>query len=405
MIYPHSAAVNVNWNEMAFLMVLISSLFFFIFAYIHTSALTPLQNAEINFSPRIMELFRKDPLVRIASICLELLPLIAFFLAMLMNLFDTFDKVKIIAVWIFLLGVTIDLTRNLLRRIRNFLNPYSAVAIMTHAAKSSIQNDRETDLCDWIDAISEVSGKAITRSSTSLANEGVNELQLIAKNFLASEKSISHQIQNNQTKQLGISDKISFTLFYLFQRLELINSKAVENKLEPVCSNLISALGKITVYAAKFDISLATYPVVYLGKFAIQAQKNNLPEVGVKATLTLLEVARTLANEIDPTYLVIKDAYFSIITQMHEIAKEAFRQDKSTRIDLLTQPFRDLKELFSSEKLVNHPDTSLIISQIDNVLAEFDALEMVLKAIPPIPQIPEDQIPPGTTEMKAEGGK
>ena len=276
---------------------------------------------------------------------------------------------------------------------------------MNQAAKSSIQNDRETELCDWIDAISEVTGKAIDRSSTSLANEGINELQLIAKNFLVSEKSFSHPIQNAESKKMGISDKISYTLFYLFQRFELINAKAIEKKLEPVCSNLISALGKITVYSAKFDISLVSFPVLYLGKFATQAQKNNLPEVGVKATLTLLEVAKTLINETDSAYLVIKDAYSSIITQMHEIAKEAFRQDRNTRIGLLTQPFRDLKELVTTGKIANHPDTTEIVSKIDNVLAEFDALEMVLKAIPPIPQIPEEQVPPGTTEMKKESEK
>ena len=123
-IYPHSAAIAVNWNEMAFLMILVSIIFFFIFTFIHSSSWTPLQNAESNFSPRIMELFRKDSLIRITSILLELLPLLTIFIALLLYLFDTFDKVKLIAIWIFLLGVTIDLTRNLMRRIQNFLNPY-----------------------------------------------------------------------------------------------------------------------------------------------------------------------------------------------------------------------------------------------------------------------------------------
>jgi hypothetical protein len=387
-LYPYP--ITTNWNGLALMTIFISFGFFCLFLYLRLAAWIPLQTEEKSFSPRVFELFRKDVLMRLINPSLELLPLISIFLGVLLYVMEASDKIKIICLWIFLLGVQFDLLRHLLGRIQNFFNPYGVVSMMTKAAKSSIQNDREMELCDWIDSIAEIAVKAIPRSSTSLANDAVNELQVISKIFLESSKSIGYENQDAQSKKMGITDKISFTLFYLFQRLELINDKAIQYKLEPICSNIITTLGKIILNSAKCDISLTNFPIHYLGKFALRAQQNQLEEVGIKASLTLFEVAKTLLDVIDPTYFVIKDAYFSLITQMHEIAKETFKQDKNTRIDLLTQPFRDLKERFKTEKMVNHPDTPEIISKIDNVLAEFDALELILRTIPPLPQFPEE---------------
>ena len=82
-----------------------------------------------------------------------------------------------------------------------------------------------------------------------------------------------------------------------------------------------------------------------------------------------------------------------LITQLHEITKEAFKQDKSINISMLTQPFRDMKAFFASEKLAQHQDTPVIVDRINQVIGEFDALEVILKTLPPIPQISEEPPP------------
>jgi hypothetical protein len=50
-----------------------------------------------------------------------------------------------------------------------------------------------------------------------------------------------------------------------------------------------------------------------------------------------------------------------------------------------------LKDLFSTEAIGSHFDASLIVQDLNNVIAEFDALEQVLKTMPPMPVINVDK--------------
>jgi hypothetical protein len=392
-LLTHQLPLTIDGPFLPWLMIGLSSLCLFIFAYLNSTSWDALQTAEKKTTARIIDLFQKDGTIKVPSIFLCLFPLLSIALALGYNWSSPANKLIWFSIWLVLFGMGVDLIYTLIKNIRNFLNPFSIIEKLTHAAKGSIQNERELDLCSWIDALSEIAVKASSRSSPILANDSVDELQKIAKVFLESSKSISHRMEDAETKKLGISDKISYTLFYLFQRLELINDKALEHKLEPVCSNNITALGKITIDSAKLDMTLARYPLHYLGKFADRAEQHHMAEVGVKATLTLLEVAKTMAAEIDMTYLVIKDPYISLINHLYDIAKETFKQDKSIPIEVLTHPFRELKELFSTEKLANHQDTPEIMAKLNNVLGEFDALQMIMKTLPPLPKISEEQVP------------
>jgi hypothetical protein len=234
--------------------------------------------------------------------------------------------------------------------------------------------------------MSEMAVRAVDNNHIALSIQALDETQHIMRNFLEASRSIGHREQDPQTKKLGISDKVSYTLFYLFQRLEWINNSAVEKRLEAVCSKVVTTFGKLAVDAAKYDISLAAYPIAFLGKCAKAAQEKHIPEVGVKATITLLEVAKSLLSDLDVTYLELKDTFITLVTNMHELANEAFREDKNINIAFLKQPFQELKEMFSSEKLANHLDTPAILAAIQGVLAEFEALEMVMKTIPPFPE-------------------
>lgn len=389
-VYPAPQPATLQWAGISFILIFIPFTLFCLSLYLQSAAWIPLQNEEKNYTPRVSDLFRKDPLLKVIRYSMEILPVIAIFLGLLIFFYEGNAKLKILCGWLILLGVMVDLVRFLSTRMQNYLNPYAVITLMAHAANRSIQNEKQTELCDWIEAIAEIALKAVPRFSTSLANEAIEELQTISKNFLNSSKSLTHSAQGAQRLLAGENDRISYILFYLFQRLDLINEKAIHHGLEPVSSCIVVALGKITLNAAKCDISLFSYPIHYVGKCAIRAMQNKLPDVGVKASLTLYQVGQSLLDEIDPTYLEIKEGYLSLITQMHAIAQETFKQDKSVRLDLLMQPFRDLKERFKSKKMINHPDTPDIINKIDSVLGEFDALELVLRTIPPIPQYPEE---------------
>lgn len=398
---PYPSEINPNPFLMSVTMISVATVFLLLLPLAYALGWGPLQQTEHHSSPHILEMFRKDRRIQLCGIWMVLFPLATYLFALVLISNVIKNNTILLAIWFVMLGITCDVVIHFMRRVYRYLNPFSSLEMFADEAKECIQDERELDLCDWIDAISEVTNKSIATGSTSLAFEGLNKLQQSARLFLVSSKSISHHEQDSQTKDVGITDKVSYTMFYLYQRLELIFHKALEKKLEPICSHIITIFGKIAIDAAKYDISMASPPLRNLGKLAIEAQDSKLNDVGLKASCILLEVAKVILTEIDITYLELQEPFLSIINSLEELAKGIFRQNKNMSIALLKQPFYDLKQLFATGKAATHQDTPIIVQNIDRVIGEFDALDLVLRTIPPIPQnfefnTPETtDLPPG----------
>jgi hypothetical protein len=344
------------------------------------TSFVPLQRGEQNLTPRILELFKKDRQIiwinrGIIFITLAMLFIIFYQVPLPINPF----LCMLIA-----LGALFDLLHSLINKIFNYLNPFTVSKMFTKEAKKSIVESRETDLCDSIESLTEVSLKSLNYSSASLCNHGLDELREIMQLFLAGSKTIALNIPDEQAKESGITDKVSYTLFYFFERIELIFHKALRLNLSNVCTAVITLLGKITMYAANCDLSLASYAIHFIGKFSKQAETKGFSEVALKGTCTLVEVSKKIINEVPLAYMDLKDPFFSVITQLDSIAKESFRQNKESSIPFLIAPFQDLRALFQSPKVASHPDTPSILNQINSVIAEWDALSIVLATLPPI---------------------
>lgn len=134
---------------------------------------------------------------------------------------------------------------------------------------------------------------------------------------------------------------------------------------------------------------MVPFPTHFLTKFGLKALQHHFSEVTVLTTSTLQEIARTILTEIDITYSELQEPFQAIINGLDAIAKATFKKDKSTSIKVLVQPFVDLKALFQTEKMSKHPDTPVILSEIERVIEEFTVLEQVMRSIPPIPELGE----------------
>ena len=282
---------------------------------------TPMLMAEQHSTPRIMDMFRKDFHMRFAYAWLVIFGLATLVLALDALYGQTISKTWLFAIWIVLLGITLDIGRHFVRRIIEYLNPFAVVKMFSKEGKDAIKDEREMDLCQWLDGLFEIAIKSIQRSSTALANTALGEQQDLARIFLESSKSISHHAQDKQTKEYGISDKVTYTMFYLYQRFDMTFEKALKDRLEPTCSYIVTLLGKISVDAAKLDISLASAPLRFLGKLAKRAQDEGLEETALKSSCILTEVAKTIMNDVDIKYLEIRDPYLSIINGLEVLAK------------------------------------------------------------------------------------
>ncbi len=347
------------------------------------SSWTPIQRAEVTLTSHIVDTFSKDKNLMFTNMGILAFFFISYWIAFDFAVIKTVPTSFLIIVWTVLLGITIDLKIHAFHRISKYLNPFEVVDMFSNNAQASIRDSNDLELCNWIDSLTETAIKAIHRKSTSLTIHCMNRLGEVIKTYLEAEKSLSHH-EEVEAKEVGVSDPVSFMLFFIFQRLEMVNREAIQGGLEPICSDLMALLGKIAVYATHLDITLTGYPIHYMGKFAKQAQAHGLQEVADRATLTLLEVGRVILQEKNLEYLELKDPFMSIINHMDEIAKETFRKNKETNIKLLIQPFKDLKALFSAEGVATHRDTPVIVQSIDRVIDEFVTLETVMMAMPPL---------------------
>lgn len=342
-----------------------------------------LQKASHSTTPLLIHYYRKDHIIRSMNVYFFCFALFTLFLAIAYQAFNIPLKSLIIG-WVILFGIFLDLLRHYIKHSLHYLDPETIMKRIEHAARESIQNDQIENLWDSVDAFSEIGIKAIDSNSTSIANKMLDDLQITVKNYLQSEKSISHTTRK-RLKDITGGDEISYTLVYVLQRLELLFEKAIRNHIETICSQIIILTGKIIYSAAQFDLSLTNYPLHFFGKFVEQAQKHNMNDVAVKGTITLLEVAKSIVNDIDIKYAELQPPFNAIIGILENVQKTTFKRDKNIDIKILREPFRELQELFQSEKLANHPDTPAILGNIRRVLTDFDALEMVMKSMPSLP--------------------
>ncbi len=318
--------------------------------------------------------------------------MITFALAFVFPTLSIFNQKVSLVVWIVLAGIALDGIQQVLRSTMRYINPFLVIELLTKSGKECVMERRETDLLGTLDSLSEIAGKSIGRSNSSLSNQALDAMLEIIREYLNQAKKKMGDPKLRQTAEPNGQDKVSYTLFYFFQRLEQNFDLALNGKLEPICSNIVSILGKTSIAVAPFSMSMVEYPTHFMGKLAARAQAQGLQEVGIKAECTLPEIAKIVVTENDVRQTSIKAPILSMIRYLHELTKETFRQDKQLNLQVLVQPFRDLKDLFSSEGIGNHPEAPLIVQDLTGVISEFDALESVMRAMPPMPKIDVEKI-------------
>lgn len=373
----------------------------FITVFINTLILMPFEHLEQKLIPNLTNIVRHDTPLHLGRIYLFLFVLITYLcVAFVSHIADIKYQNWFFLTWLVLFGIALDILRDSWKRQLNLLNPSFLISQISNQAEKAIQNDKRNELLNHLDSLAEIGVRSVEKSKLSLSTQTLQTFPPLLKIFFDSAKSISHisrDIQAQQNFQGG--DALSFLIFYLLQRLELINDKALRDRQETVCRQMIMSMGKIIVHCAQFDLSTVSFPTHFLTKFGLKAQQHYFDEVAVLTTSTLLEVAKTILTEIDTTYAELEDPFKAIINGLTALARAAFKKHKDTNIQVLVQPLVDLKAMFQTEKMGQHRDTPAIFQQINNVLDEFSVLEQVMQAIPPIPEMesPETGISPPAT--------
>ena len=354
--------------------------------YFQTSILIPLENLERKLVPNLLEVARKDTFFYWGRFLMFLFPILSYIFTLIIIELPLYQK-WLFSGWLILFAIVLDFFRDGWERVANFLTPSYLVKHISQGAIKSIQIDEDDVLWNRLDDLSEIGLNAAEKGKLALSNQVLQTFPGIVQTFFDSSKSISRMNRDQEVKKMTGRDEANYTTYYLLQRLELINDKALQNRLETVCRQMIVTMGKIVISSARYDLTMVSFPTHFLTKFGLKAQQHHYDEVSVLAVSTLIEIAKTITTDINLEYTELKEPFKSILNGLDALAKGAFKKNKQINIKTLIQPFLDIREFFKTEKMARHPDTPVIEHEIDQLLAEYKTLEDMLQGIPSMPNI------------------
>lgn len=362
LFYPLGEAMQgdiaVQW------MLVFSSLSLIFIPFSFFFSFRALQKAAEYSTFAVLTLFSKDKWVRFISLYLSVFALLTFFYVLGEKLLKSPFT---LALWIVGAGSAIDCMLCFFKRLMRYLNPYQLLDLF---AFKKIEG--EVLLCQAIDNVFDVAIKAIDSAQASLCHHALNSTLSLIKNYLQKKPSL---------------ENLSFILFYLYQRLEVIFERSISAKMEMTSSAIINLTGKQTLDVSLYEMKASVLPLQFLGKFALAAQKAGFKEVQITTSCLYSEVAKSLIEREDIANLQIKDPFFALINGLEILVKGIFQRDKSTDIALLKQPFQELKSALLGGKVKENADTAIILQSIERVLLEFEALQRVMATRPQIPKV------------------
>ncbi len=380
LFYPAESSSPAFFAFVGPLIAFVGALFLFLMPLLNVLLFRSVQKTALHYSGTALEIFRNDKIFHIANLLIVIFSIFSFAVAIDPSFIKIGNSTVLVALWIFLLGIVIDGTWLLLRRGLGYISPERLVVLCEHKGSRAIQSNDHRSLLDSFDALTEIILGGLRKNAITLPADALQQMQRMLKNYFYSCKSIAHQ---EATSEEG-GDEIGFTLGYLLQRIGFLAEQAFQQKNEAFLGEVVNVLAKIVLSSASFDFSLTPHPLHLLRKIAVRGAKEGFMDLPVKATCSLLEIAKRIPHQIDIAYAELQPTYLGIISLFEACAKEIFRCDKKTPFPLLRHPFLDLTEELEKPPLSEHRDAEAIKRDIQRVLEEFSTLETVMNTIPPL---------------------
>lgn len=326
--------------------------------------ISPLASAAGGFSPHIISLYRKDNSLTEAEHILNIMPVV--FIAASIGLVSLKGPLAlaILLIWIIFLGLTLDSFRTTLVRSLHFLDPINVVQKIADLPIQSIE-----DTMERIDQLSEVGLSSIQNGSSFLAQNTCQSLVSIQQQFL-------DQLQESTTEPEK-SQAAMCTLYHMIEQLEMLYIEAESEGYYPVCHAIISSLGKLAATGAIHNHRYALAPIKHLFEIGMDALEENDSDTALRVSCTIQEVARIIIDESEQTSGFF-ETFRVIVNQLADLAKQLFRNDKTTPVPTLMTPFVEIKKSIESSLFANTDEGRQVIEQLDDVLEQFSALAHVM---------------------------
>jgi len=335
---------------------------------IHTAFSLQLLQRAAEAYPSLFAIAERDRGMRCSSFLAFFASTLAFIIAVDWLWLGTFPHKLLLGAFLAAMATAMGALRCHCRQLINYLDPFRALSLIEKRAKQYATTESSQELCDLLGALCDAAARGMSLSQSTLASAA---LRHIAKVALA---TFSPKC-NRESQQ--------YILFYLLGQLDSMHQCTVEERQEFLGCEVMSCSGKIALHLGKNDAMLAVSPLQSIGKWAMRGQRATLSAAGVKGSYLLFEITKELMEGPSMSE-ELREPLLCALGEMAEVARTAFRQDKKTSIALLMQPLRDLKQLVERGTAAPALRSALLVA-IQNVLDEFDALQVAMCTLPPLP--------------------
>ncbi len=263
------------------LALVVGALMILITPLIKGLTLLPLQAASVETSSRAMNMARKDPLQIALTFVWISFALFSFISA-------AFGTEILFIIWMIWLGLSLDAIFFYTWRQTGFSDPLHLIVLLVRNGKRNFSANRQKELCSSIDALGEVSLKALFQKSLPLSEEVVSSMEGLAKDYLKSFGADPTE---------DAANRVNYTLGFLLHRMQMLFNHAAEDNLEPLANQIILSVSKLTINVAKFDTSLTSLPLHFLENFFKKAHEYELTEVAINSSIVLQEMAKSMIED------------------------------------------------------------------------------------------------------------
>ncbi|GEM_PF-2517722 len=281
-----------------------------------------------------------------------------------------FNLTALFLLWFLWLGVAIDAAYMYTTRQQRYLDPTHLIEVFEKEAVKCFKSNDQLGLRQSVDAIAEIGLKGLFQRSVGLSLQVVESLEKLGTELFEQRTSLNEESMN-------------YLLVTLLQRLEMIYSQAVEERLEVIAGRASLSVVKLLEPVTKHNAEHTRINFHFLAKFFELAADQELYGVTDQLSIQLFEMGKQMLRTPELQQKGLGITLMGVITHLELMAQEAFKQDKNRPVPMLTHPFHELKSLV--EPMKGFKDREAILQELDRVLAEFEALQAVLQSVPNIP--------------------
>lgn len=287
----------------------------------------------------------------------------------------------IAGIWGTMLIISFFVLMAMIRRLYRFTDVLFLFGIVKKRFAKSLKKDDEQQAMQWIDVELETIFKSGMQGGIATVNRGVQALYDLLNNYV--QIMALHEVlaSKNSTPE-SVFDRFNFLCVYICKKLEWIFQALLKAGIDPIAEEILASFGKLALFCLKQHPSLGQIPFSFITKCSQFAFKRGDQEIVVRGIVTLSEACKMCIEFSKEKGISYKSSIVSIILDIESLVKAQYQQQEAN-VPLLMQPFAEIGEVLGSPEYANILDRDAILKELKRLLAEFQALEVVLQNVGP----------------------